>query len=71
MKLQEFLTNSKANSLDKKATSKMASNYNAPAWMADVKEDTVHTSEWSELSNHIFDAVEQHLSQNHVKNFSE
>jgi hypothetical protein len=49
----------------------MASNYNAPAWMADVKEDTVHTSEWSELSKHIYDAVEQHLSQNHVRNFSE
>lgn len=50
----------------------MASNYNnaAPSWMADVKEDTTKTSEWNELSKHIFDAVEQHLSQSHVTNFA-
>ncbi|CAF0957674.1 unnamed protein product [Brachionus calyciflorus] len=50
----------------------MAINKNSiPSWLIDVREDTTKSNEWAELSKHIYDAVDQHLSQSHVNYFSE
>ena len=49
----------------------MASNNSVPSWMSEVKEDAIKTSEWAELSKHIYDAVDQHLSQSHVSYFTD
>ena len=49
----------------------MAKNSSVPSWMSEVKEDTIKTNEWNELSKHIYDAVDQHLSQSHVSYFTD
>jgi len=46
-------------------------NSSVPSWMSEVKEDTIKTNEWNELSKHIYDAVDQHLSQSHVSYFTD
>ncbi|RNA36639.1 hypothetical protein BpHYR1_016077 [Brachionus plicatilis] len=42
-----------------------------PSWLTDVREDATKSNEWAELSKHIYDAVDQHLSQSHISYFSE
>ena len=49
----------------------MANGSSVPSWMSEVKEDTIKTNEWNELSKHIYDAVDQHLSQSHVSYFTD
>jgi hypothetical protein len=49
----------------------MANASSVPSWMSEVKEDTIKTNEWNELSKHIYDAVDQHLSQSHVSYFTD
>ena len=42
-----------------------------PAWMSEVKEYAIKTNEWNDLTRSIYEAIDQHMSQNHVAYFSE
>ena len=45
--------------------------HSVPSWMHDVKDETIKSKEWNELTKHIYEAVDQHLSQNHVNYFTD
>ena len=52
-------------------TNKMASIGTGDSWLVQAKDDIAMTVEWKELTSELFDAVQQQLSENHVKHFSD
>lgn len=49
----------------------MSNSSSIPIWLLEVKDDISKTNEWNELTRDIYDAVDQHLAQNHIQYFTD
>jgi hypothetical protein len=47
------------------------SNSSLPTWLLEIKEDVTNSDEWVNLTKNVYQAVDQHLSQNHMQYFTD